>query len=460
MEVVELDYYPDTAARLGRVSSYPGFVFLDSCASSGGGGRYDVVAWEPRTRLTSVGGNTTIESHHGRLESNEDPFALLAEQMDVNIPSLAELPFCGGALGFFGYDLARVIESLPSIANNDLSLPDLSVGIYDWCLVVDHLTATAKLVHHGLDALTVERFERALQITRTVTPPTISPGFSVISPTIHDTSYERYSADFRKIKRYIRDGDCYQVNYAQRFCADIVGDPWMAYLRLRELNPAPYAAFIRTGDGAILSSSPERFISVRGRKVETKPIKGTRARVGDRAGDESRRRELLASEKDQAENLMIVDLLRNDLAKVCEPGSVDVPDLFTVESFARVHHLVSRVTGTLSANQTALDLLRACFPGGSITGAPKVRAMEIIDELEPTRRKIYCGSIGYLSFDGQIDTNIAIRTMLCTASKVYCWAGGGIVMDSDLDAEYQESLDKAAAMLNVLSDAQAQFVSR
>jgi para-aminobenzoate synthetase component 1 len=221
---------------------------------------------------------------------------------------------------------------------------------------------------------------------------------------------------------------------------------------LRAINPAPFAAFLDFPDGRIVSSSPERFLCVRGERVETKPIKGTRPRSADPALDRALAEELRASEKDRAENVMIVDLLRNDLGKVCAPGSVRATRLFDVESYATVHQLVSTVEGRLAAGKHALDLVAACFPGGSITGAPKLAAMEIIEELEPQRRSIYCGAIGYVGYDGDMDTSIAIRTLLQHGDYMYAWAGGGVVADSNVDAEYQESFDKAAALLQVLNE--------
>jgi para-aminobenzoate synthetase component 1 len=257
------------------------------------------------------------------------------------------------------------------------------------------------------------------------------------------------------VKAHIAAGDCYQINLTQRFAAQASGDFWEAYRRLRRLSPAPYAAYLEYPFGQIASSSPEQFLSVRDGYARTKPIKGTRARAADAAGDVELVRELASSIKDRAENVMIVDLLRNDFGRCCAPGSVRATRLFDIETFANVHHLVSTVEGRLSKNCDAIDLLIACFPGGSITGAPKIRSMQIIDEIEPHRRSIYCGSIGYIGYDGAMDMNIAIRTLLMSAGSVYAWAGGGIVADSQLQAEYQESFDKAAAMLQVLNEASA-----
>ncbi len=454
---VELEYWPDTAVRVQRLASRPWFSFLDSCRFAPGSGRYDIVAWDPPVRLRTRGATTLIEQGGVERHSDEDPFALLRAHLGPNVDGF-DLPFCGGAIGAFSYDLARRWESLPATAARDIDLPEMAVGIHDRALVVDHQQQRAWFVHRGLSSQAVAEALALVAIPRTLTPAVLAPRFVVTSAVAPDLGFAEYASAFARIKRYLADGDCYQVNYTQRFSARAAGDPFDAYLRLRRLNPAPFAAFMRLPEAALLSSSPERFIEVRGRAIETRPIKGTRPRAADRARDQALAAELAASAKDRAENVMIVDLLRNDLGKTCAVGSVTVPTLCAVESYARVHHLVSRVRGELRADVDALQALRGCFPGGSITGAPKLRAMQIIEELEATRRGIYCGAIGYLSQDGQMDTNIAIRTLLYQNERLYCWAGGGIVMDSELEAEYQESLDKAAALLNVFADAAVQYM--
>jgi para-aminobenzoate synthetase component 1 len=261
-----------------------------------------------------------------------------------------------------------------------------------------------------------------------------------------------YATAFTRIKHYLKEGDSYQVNLTQRFVSPCQGDPWIAYRVLRRINAAPFSAYLNMPEVQVLSSSPERFLKVTEGRVETKPIKGTRPRKADPGEDQAQIAALAGSAKDRAENVMIVDLLRNDISRSCLEGSVRVPELFAVESYATVHHLVSTVTGELAPDQHALDLLRSCFPGGSITGAPKIRSMEIIEELEPHRRGIYCGAIGYIGFDGNMDTNIAIRTLVHNHGNIRFWVGGGIVNDSVLDEEYQECFDKAAALLQLLME--------
>jgi para-aminobenzoate synthetase component 1 len=457
----ELPYAQDSAACFGRLAELPWCVFLDSGRHRSDRGRFDILSAEPRIRLTTRGDRTLIQEGDDVRDSTEDPFALVRTALGARKPCPAQIPFAGGAIGYFAYDLARRIERLPSICGIDIDMPDMAVGIYDWAVVVDHQERRCWLVDYAGDSEQIERRRQLAVSSDTVTPAAYSSGFVVTSAVRPDVTRERYAEAFKRIKRYIREGDCYQVNLTQRFSASAEGHTWSAYRQLRDLNPAPFSAYFAIDDGAVLSSSPERFLRVKADgAVETQPIKGTRPRGDDPMVDLSFVESLRASEKDQAENLMIVDLLRNDIGKSCAVGSVGVPKLFEVQSFATVHHLVSTIHGRLDADRDALDLLRGCFPGGSITGAPKVRAMEIIEELEASRRCVYCGSIGYIGFDGAMDSNIAIRTLVSSGGHLYCWAGGGIVYDSDLDAEYQESLDKAAAMLRLFLDTESQDVGR
>ncbi len=456
--VIPIEYVAECAARLATVANRPWFVFLDSCVGRAIGGRYDVISADPRVTLTTRGNNTQIVTSESEVNSTADPFMLIKKALSEHRCESHELPFIGGAIGYFGYDLGRRIEILPDFTIQDIDIPDMAVGIYDWAAVFDHQSKRAWLVAEDDCVQDLGYWEKILTAASPLTPAAYGTSFQTISEVKPEISFSEYSAAFRQIKKYIVEGDCYQVNFAQRFSADVSGNAWDAYQRLRNLNPAPYSSYISIPGGAILSSSPERFLRVADRAVESKPIKGTRRRARDPVEDRRLAEELAESEKDRAENIMIVDLLRNDLGKSCAVGSVEVPQLFAVESYTTVHHLVSTIRGRLADELEATDLLRGCFPGGSITGAPKLRAMEIIEELEPFRRTVYCGSIGYLSCDGKMDTNIAIRTLVHCAGKMYCWAGGGIVADSELDEEYRESLDKAAAMLDVFSHAEAQHL--
>lgn len=421
-------------------------IFLDSGYPYIDLGRYDIIAARPYITLKTFTDTTEIVYASGKREfSSEDPFSIVQSLLGDNETKLSSVPFAGGALGYFSYDLGRKIEVIPNISKHDIAMPDMAIGIYDWTIVTDHQQRRTWLTGYGKNQNTFEEWDDLRALLHTKAEPNKN-GFSVLSEVYSNMDKEFYARAFHKIKYFIREGDCYQVNLAQRFAVDIEGDPWAAYLKLRKLNPAPYSSFFKIPEGTILSTSPERFLKVDNGLIETKPIKGTRRRSEDIYEDRALSDSLLESKKDRAENLMIVDLLRNDIGKSCRFGSVSVPKLFALESFARVHHLVSTVIGQLAKNAHALDLLRGCFPGGSITGAPKLRAMEIIEALEPHRRSIYCGSIAYIGFDGNMDSNITIRTLLHHQGKMYFWAGGGIVMDSRLDAEYQECFDKVVAI--------------
>jgi len=447
--LTELHYHEDSAALFEAIADDPWAVFLDSGLRHPGQSRFDILAARPYVRLATRGPLTEIHDQGIEL-SREDPLTLLRQRLAADPACACDLPFCGGAIGYFGYDLARRFERLPARVRDAERIPEMAVGIYDWAVVVDHLERRSFLVGQGRDPETDLRWNELVRRFSTPGPERRRAPYRVVSPVTSNMSRERYGRAFRRLQGYIRDGDCYQVNLAQRFTARVTGDPWLAYQALRVMNPAPFSAYLSTPYARVRSTSPERFLLARGGRVETRPIKGTRARAGHPRLDAQVTEELRASAKDRAENVMIVDLLRNDLSKNCALGSVRVPKLFEVESFATVHHLVSTVTGELRPGRDAIDLLRGCFPGGSITGAPKLRAMQIIEELEAQRRGVYCGAIGYIGFDGAMDTNIAIRTLVHSHGTARFWAGGGIVADSQVDDEYQETFDKAAAMLKFL----------
>ena len=452
LRVTELEHVDAVACRFRTLADLPRPVWLDSGDRHAASGRFDILAADPYLTLQTRGPVTEIVTRDGlRTQSTHSPLDLLRERLGPNTVGVPGLPFSGGAIGYVGYDFGRRCEPVASLAAADIDVPDVAIGLYDWAVVVDHAQRRTWLVGGLRDPRTAEQWNRLIDRLNG-SPVAGGAPFRVLCRPTSNFSYQEYSHAFARIQDHIRCGDCYQVNLTQRFSARAEGDPWHAYLKLRDINPAPFAAFLDFAEGKILCSSPERFLRVWDGRVETKPIKGTRPRAADRARDRELAEELRTSAKDRAENVMIVDLLRNDLGKSCAPGSVRVTKLFDVESFASVHHLVSTVEGRLAPGKDALDLLAGCFPGGSITGAPKVRAMQIIEELEPHRRSVYCGSIGYLGFDGNMDMNIAIRTIVQCGDRVYAWAGGGIVADSEVEAEYQESFDKAAALLEVLGE--------
>jgi para-aminobenzoate synthetase component 1 len=443
--------YPELSATLFRsIADLPWPVWLDS-AARGADGRYDVIAADPYCRITTRGERTTTDVHGlPPRVSSQPPLELLRAALGPRVVRPAEVPFAGGAIGYLSYDLGRRFERVANVAAADVEMPELAVGVYDWAAIVDHHERRAWLVGAGRDARTFARWDALVARVTGQRAPAPGAPFHVLSGVTSSVDRAGYAAAFDRVQDHIRRGDCYQVNLTQRFSASCTGDPWHAYLQLRSINPAPFCAYLDLPCGKILSSSPERFIKLAGTHVQTKPIKGTRRRAADPKLDRANAQALRASGKDRAENVMIVDLLRNDLGRVCVPGSIAATKLFDVETFASVHHLVSTVEGTLAPGKDALDVLAAAFPGGSITGAPKVSAMRIIEEVEPYRRGVYCGCIGYVGFDGDMDMSIAIRTLVQHGATIYAWAGGGVVADSNVDAEYQESFDKAAALLEVL----------
>ncbi|MEI6745056.1 MAG: aminodeoxychorismate synthase component I [Methylococcaceae bacterium] len=443
-------YFLDSSSTFAAFATNEWAVFLDSGRPRSTQGRYDILSGNPVCTLITQGENTTITTKNEIIISNENPFDLLkielmryGEIFDSSNLADLNLPFIGGAVGYFSYDLARRLEDLPTLAKDTEVIPEMMIGIYDWTVIVDHEIKKSFLICYN-----ETRHEEILHFLSGLKTQDKTKSFRVTNQIKANFSQESYTRAFQKIKHYLKEGDCYQVNLTQRFSATCEGDTWQAYQALREINAAPFSAYLNFPDVKILSSSPERFLKLTGRYVETKPIKGTRPRKSDSIENDAQITDLKTSPKDRAENVMIVDLLRNDISKVCQ--KVRVPKLFEIESYSTVHHLVSTVTGELNANHHALDLLQHCFPGGSITGAPKIRAMQVIEELEPNRRGVYCGAIGYIDFNGNMDTNIAIRTLVQSHDTIRFWAGGGIVNDSKVEDEYQESFDKAAAMFQVL----------
>ncbi|WP_130835198.1 aminodeoxychorismate synthase component 1 [[Erwinia] mediterraneensis] len=446
-KTLNLAYTPDALTHhFSRIAHLPWAMLLSSGAADHADNRFDILTADPRATLVTRGEITVVSTSDGVTESAADPLTLVQQQctaLGEMATAHPDLPFQGGALGLFGYDLGRRFEKLPVRASADLQTPDMAVGIFDWALIADHHLQRLTLVAHA------DVQDRLRWLTSW--PERQPERFRLTSDWRSNLSYDDYARRFAAVQAYIQAGDCYQVNLAQRFQASYQGDEWQAFCALNSANRAPFSAFLRLPDSVILSLSPERFLKLEQGVIETRPIKGTLPRLDDACADARQAEKLAASEKDRAENLMIVDLLRNDIGRVALPGSVSVPELFVVEPFPAVHHLVSTVRARLPADLHASDLLRACFPGGSITGAPKIRAMEIIEELEPHRRNAWCGSIGYLSLCGRMDTSITIRTLIAENQQLYCAAGGGLVADSDVAAEYQETLHKLQRILPCLS---------
>ncbi|MBL4764341.1 MAG: aminodeoxychorismate synthase component I [Colwellia sp.] len=445
------------------IANEPWAMWLDSGQSEHINARFDILVWQPEVTLCTYGDKTHI--HHTKINkiviSEDDPLSLLdnVQQQILTklISSKQELPFLGGALGYFAYDLGRRFEKLPTQAEQDINLPEMAVGLYAQAIIFDHKRQQVFLICPEDKRPALEAFLQTF-INEKQKQTSAQDNFVLTSTWQSNMDKASYIEKFNQVQQLLSAGDCYQINLSQRFSANYQGNEFQAYLALRSENKAPFSAFIRLENTAILSVSPERFLQLSQGKVQSKPIKGTMPRSANKQQDEKNAQQLVNSIKDRAENLMIVDLLRNDISKVCQANSVVVPKLFDIESFPAVHHLVSTVEGQLAEQYNACDLIRAAFPGGSITGAPKIRAMEIIEQLEPHRRSVYCGSIGYISSCGTMDTSITIRTLICqkdeqknNLGKIYCSAGGGLVADSIATSEYQETFDKVNRILPVLA---------
>lgn len=442
----EIPYSPDGCELFARLRDLPGAAFLDSSFPHTTAGRYDILTANPvETSLPQMPDGASESAARGYF----DELGRFHRSYFSGIQPVSEdLPFCGGLLGYIGYDSGNALNKVTTPW--DEQSPPLQIHAYDWAVIQDHLLRRSVLATQpGVSAAARQDLLRRL---RRPAKERSAP-FSLRAPFVSNFTEQTYHQALEKIQTYIQAGDCYQANLAQRFSAGYAGDPWTAYCQLRPVAAAPFSAYLATDDGgAVLCLSPERFISLHGNHVETSPIKGTRPRYRDPAADQLAARELQLSEKDRAENLMIVDLLRNDLGRSCIPGSIHVDRLFELQSFPTVHHLVSTISGELQSGRDACDLLRDSFPGGSITGAPKRRSMEIIAEVEPDPRQTYCGSVLYISADGRMDSNIAIRTLLCSEDEIRCWGGGAIVADSQWQQEYQETYDKVGKFLNLLEE--------
>lgn len=411
------------------------------------------------------------EAPEGVLVVEGNPVKILSNLMRFfNAPALPELPrFYGGAVGYLSYDLVRWLERLPALTEDDLGLPEVFLVFTGALLILDHLKHSLRVVVNTLpDAGAGREYEKAVEqialVCRLLEEKAplrgersnlyLEPGRSCCSTEVHSNmSAEEFMARVRKAKEYIRKGDILQVVLSQRLQVPFKGDAFLVYRLLRRLNPSPYLYYLHLGDLVVAGSSPEMLVRVEGGEVETRPIAGTRPRGKDPIQDEVLEKELLADPKERAEHVMLVDLGRNDLGRVCQPGTVTVPQFMVVERYSHVMHLVSSVRGKLAPGKTSLDALWACFPAGTVSGAPKVRAMEIIEELEPQRRGPYAGAVGYLGFSGNLDMAITIRTIVFCRGRAYVQAGAGIVADSEPQKEYQETINKAMALLYTLEAA-------
>ena len=443
---------------------------LDSSLADGRLGRWSFAGFDPEILLTWHRGRSVYRFRGGREVRRERAFTALRRLLGLRRVERSredgDDPFLGGAVGYLAYDLKNELERLPDTVLHDIRLPEMAMGLYGSVLAFEHGTGRCLLSTvdmedrslRGRKARAEEWFERWLNLAGEVrsgtpgagTPRESAADFQPLGKAASNFTRSAYLAAVRRTIDYIAAGDIFQVNLSQRFSLPCRGSSFALYSRLRRSNPSPFGAYLSYPFGAVLSSSPERFLKVVGRHVETRPIKGTRPRTGDEVCDRLLRRQLLESEKDNAELTMIVDLERNDLGRVCSYGTVRVTEKRVLETYARVFHLVATVEGDLHEGKDVVDLLKAAFPGGSITGAPKIRAMQIIDELEPTARSVYTGAVGYFGLDGTCDLNIAIRTVLLAGGVAHVQVGGGIVADSDPEAEFQETLDKGRAVFSAL----------
>lgn len=456
LKCYQIAYQSDVMRYFERIRHLPDCILLDSGAPHAEGGRFDIMSASPQAILETdrYGIARCTQFPDIPVDPLQAQRALL-RRLHIKVRDFPEhLPFKGGLLGFWSYEFSKMIEKLPRRTPTDLAqelndVPLARLGLYDWAITLDH---------HRREAWLVASHERRQEVLALINAPDTAepspPPFNIQSRFEPVWSYEQYQHAFDRIQHYIREGDCYQVNLTQRFNAPYAGDLWSAYRHLRTQTPAPFSAYLHWHNAgeetAILSVSPERFIQVKQGVVMAQPIKGTQPRGKTPEEDARNAKVLEESSKDRAENVMIVDLLRNDLGHVCAPGTVRVPMLTKRIGYANVHHLVSTITGTLDARHSTFDVFTAAYPGGSITGAPKIRAMEIIEELEPYQRSAYCGAIGYIDVRQQMDLSIAIRTAVAHKGMLYVWGGGGIVDDSRASEEYAESLAKIRHLMNVL----------
>ncbi len=459
-QFLSYDIFPDIVKQ---VIKKPYALYLDGGSGQFESSRYSFLAVDPFLIFKCRGNTVSLTDRNEEKPVDGDPFECLNTLIrGYEIESDKETaPFIGSAAGYIGYDMGRLIEKIPVIVNDDIDIPDAVLCFYDAVIIADHKKKKLYAAASGLP-----ESDRNLQKKKAFHDLDVLMSFADSGSTLKEedslsandqsvsikSNFNRadYVDAVNRVKAYIASGDVYQVNLSQRFTCDITRSPYDVYDSLREISPAPYSCFFNCNDFHILSSSPEAFLNINKKQVLTRPIKGTRPRGKTEADDKNMIEALTKSAKDKAELLMITDLERNDLGRVCKYGSIYPEALFELETYSNVFHLVSTITGELNDGNSHVDCLRECFPGGSITGAPKIRAMEIIEELERCRRKIYTGSIGYFGFNQKSDFNIAIRTILHKDSRYFFSVGGGIVADSDPEKEYEETLHKAKGMMEAL----------
>ncbi|WP_113928202.1 anthranilate synthase component I family protein [Bacillus sp. P14.5] len=416
---------------------------------SGRGGKYSIAGFNPVSILNAKDNRVEI-CENGSVEIvYGDPLDVLYSRLQKRHmerdPALPD--FQGGAMGFISYDYARQIERLDTTAEDDLQIPDLYFMVFSHWAVYDHESEHVWLMADEEGAQTFEDYVNAWKKGLLSTPVDKNDAIGEASV---DRTFSMNEGEFisavEKIQSYIKEGDVFQVNLSVRQSQNLAASPYAIYKKLRQLNPSPYMSYVHTPDFQIASGSPELLVKKKGTEVSTRPIAGTRSRGASEEEDQLLADELIHNEKERAEHVMLVDLERNDLGRVCQYGTVEVDEFMVIEKYSHVMHIVSNVRGTLAKNKSGKDLIRSAFPGGTITGAPKVRTMEIIEELEPVRRGIYTGSIGWIGFNGDMELNIVIRTLLAKNGQAHIQAGAGVVIDSNPVHEYKESLKKAKAV--------------
>ena len=438
MIIEKLPYYSDSSSYFEKIKHLEWPVFLDSCYQKDKPGskyaRFDIVAANPFVKIRTKNGVTSVSDRHGDQQYKNPSLDVLSDLMDQYPKPSSSFPFVGGAIGYCSYEL-----NLQTTKKN--TIDTMMMGIYDWAVIVDHFKKKTYIISMLFDQKT-EAFITELVGMFNEDENNLDGEFKIKNSVCENLSFVNYKSKFDKVMDYINAGDCYQINLSKKFEVNTKGDSWYFYKKFRDINKSPFMAYLLYDDFEILSGSPERFIKSKDGIVTTRPIKGTMVRGSNKELDKKNANELLNSVKDQSENLMIVDLLRNDLSMNCEVGSIKVDELFSIESYPNVHHLVSTISGILKKESNNIKLFSDSFPGGSITGAPKIRATEIIDELEEHARDLYCGSVCYFSFDGSMDSNVAIRSMVHNNQKLYFYSGGGLTAGSNVYDEYQEIEDK------------------
>ncbi|HHQ45212.1 MAG TPA: aminodeoxychorismate synthase component I [Candidatus Altiarchaeales archaeon] len=427
-----------------KISSRPYSILLESGAGPKKISRYSIMSCNPGVIVRSLGEKIEVVQDGSVKKFNGDPLEFLDEKLgETKTNYTGDIPFIGGAVGYFSYDLCWLTEGVKTTGKDEFGMWDMEFGFYDKALVFDHHEDKKYIV-----STSGEKEEKEFLTLFDKEPASSDESDDVRAEDLNSNfSKDEYFKAVEKVRNCIREGDIYQANLSQQFTAKTNADSWTIYKKLYQASPAPFSAYLNFGGVKIISSSPERFLKIRGGIVETRPIKGTRPRGKTRLEDEKLKKQLAESGKDRAEHLMIVDLERNDLGKVCEYGSVKVAELEAIESYADVHHMVSTIRGKIRRDKSIVDCIRACFPGGSITGAPKHRSMEVIDEIEPAKRGVYTGALGYIGFNETCDLNIVIRTMILKDGKIRFNVGGGVVYDSTPAGEYEETFDKARGIL-------------